>query len=185
MKIYASRRDATGLRLAIVVSRFNHPICVRLLEGCVEELVARGADADALHVAWVPGVFEIPQAARSLATSGRYDALVTLGVVIRGGTPHFEYVCDAVTDGIREIVRDTDVPVAFGVLTCDDVDQALARAGGEHGNKGIEAALAAIEMAHLAKALRRPPEGGERPRRPRAKAPRGGTRVPRPRGRRS
>ena len=183
MKIYASRRDAAGLRLAIVVSRFNHPICVRLLEGCVEELVARGADA--LHVAWVPGVFEIPQAARSLAGSGRYDALVTLGVVIRGGTPHFEYVCDAVTDGIREIVRDTDVPVAFGVLTCDDVDQALARAGGEHGNKGVEAALAAIEMAHLAKALRRPPEDGERPRRPRAKAPRGGTRGPRPRGRRS
>ncbi len=184
MKSYAIRRDATGQRLAIVVSRFNHPISVRLLEGCVAELVARGADADALHVAWVPGVFEIPQAARSLASSGRYDALVTLGVVIRGGTPHFEYVCDAVTDGIREIVRDTDVPIAFGVLTCDDADQALARAGGEHGNKGVEAALAAIEMAHLVKALRRPPEDGERPRRPRAKAPRGGTRGPRSRGRR-
>jgi 6,7-dimethyl-8-ribityllumazine synthase len=185
MKVYESRRDAAGQRLAIVVSRFNHPICVRLLEGCVDELVARGADSDALHVAWVPGVFEIPQAARSLAASGRYDAIVTLGVVIRGGTPHFEYVCDAVTDGVREIVRDTDVPVAFGVLTCDDVDQALARAGGEHGNKGVEAALAAIEMAHLAKALRRPPEDDDRPRRPRAKTPRAGTRGPRARGRRS
>lgn len=182
MKLYAIRRDATGLRLAIVVSRFNHLICVRLLEGCVEELVTRGADADALHVAWVPGVFEIPQAARSLAASGRYDAVVTLGVVIRGGTPHFQYVCDAVTDGIREIVRDTDVPIAFGVLTCDDAEQALARAGGEHGNKGVEAALAALEMAHLVQALRRPPEDGERPR---AKAPRAGARGPRPRGRRS
>lgn len=185
MKIYASRRDAAGQCLAIVVSRFNHPISIRLLEGCVEELLARGADSDAIHVAWVPGVFEIPQAARTLAASGRYDAVVTLGVVIRGGTPHFEYVCDAVTDGVREIVRDTDVPVAFGVLTCDDPAQALARAGGEHGNKGVEAALAAIEMAHLAKTLRRPPGDGERPRRPRAKAPRAGARGPRGRGRRS
>jgi len=185
MKLYASRRDAAGLRFAIVVSRFNHLICARLLEGAVEELVARGADADALHVAWVPGAFEIPQAARTLAGCGRYDAVVTLGVVIRGGTPHFEYVCSAVTDGVREVVRDTDVPVAFGVLTCDDVAQALSRAGGEHGNKGAEAALAAIEMAHLMKALRRPPESGDRPRRPRKQAPRGGARRPRGRGPRS
>jgi len=185
VKLYASRRDVAGQHFAIVVSRFNHPICVRLLDGCVEELVARGADAEGLHVAWVPGAFEIPQAARSLAVSGRYDAIVTLGVVIRGGTPHFEYVCQAVTDGVREIVRDTDVPVAFGLLTCDDVDQALERAGGEHGNKGIEAALAAIEMAHLATALRRPPDDGDRPRRPRTQAPRGVTRGPRGRGRRS
>lgn len=181
MKLYESRRDAAGLRFAVVVSRFNHLICARLLEGAVQELSARGADPDALHVAWVPGAFEIPQAARSLAASGRYDAVVTLGVVIRGGTPHFEYVCSAVTDGVREVVRDTGVPVAFGVLTCDDVAQALARAGGEHGNKGIEAALAAIEMAHLAKALRRPPQNGDRPRRPRSQAPRG----PRGRGRRT
>jgi len=185
MKLYACRRDAAGLRFAIVVSRFNHLICARLLEGAVAELVARGADADALHVAWVPGAFEIPQAARTLAGCGRYDAVVTLGVVIRGGTPHFEYVCSAVTDGVREVVRDTDVPVAFGVLTCDDVAQALSRAGGEHGNKGAEAALAAIEMAHLMKALRRPPESGDRPRRPRKQAPRGGARRPRGRGPRS
>jgi 6,7-dimethyl-8-ribityllumazine synthase len=185
MKLYASRRDAAGLRFAIVVSRFNHLLCARLLDGAVGELVARGADADALHVAWVPGAFEIPQAARTLAGSGRYDAIVTLGVVIRGGTPHFDYVCSAVTDGVREVVRDTDVPVAFGVLTCDDVAQAMARAGGEHGNKGVEAALAAIEMAHLGKALRRPPESGDRPRRPRSQAPRGGARGPRGRGRRS
>jgi len=156
------RRDAEGLRFAVVVSRFNHLISARLLEGCVRELVARGADRDEIHVAWVPGAFEISQAARTLAASGRYDAIVTLGVVIRGGTPHFDYVCRAVADGVREVVRDTDVPVAFGVLTTDDVEQALARAGGGHGDKGEEAALAAIEMARLARALRKPPtEGGE------------------------
>jgi 6,7-dimethyl-8-ribityllumazine synthase len=105
----------------------------------------------------VPGAFEIPQAARTLATSGRYDAIVTLGVVVRGGTPHFEYVCNAVTDGVREIVRDTGIPVGFGVLTTDDTAQAWARAGGDHGNKGAEAALAAIEMACLAPMLREAP----------------------------
>ena len=157
MKSYAIRRDAVGLRVAIVVSRFNHLITVRLLDGCVAELVDRGAAHDDLHVAWVPGAFEIPQAARTLAASGRYDVVVTLGVVIRGGTPHFEYVCRAVTDGVREIMRDTGVPVGFGVLTTDDNAQALARAGGEHGNKGAEAALAAIEMAHLTRAATQAP----------------------------
>lgn len=149
MKSWETSLDATGLNLAIVVARFNHLICAKLLDGAVEELERRGAATDAIHVAWVPGAFEIPQVARSLATSGRYDAVITLGTVIRGGTPHFDYVCEAVTDGVREVMRDTGVPVAFGVLTCDDVDQALARAGGEHGNKGQDAALVAIEMARL------------------------------------
>ena len=156
MKTYPSLRDATGLRLALVVSRFNHPISSRLLEGCTGELLRRGARPEDLHVAWVPGAFEIPQAARVLAASGRYDAVVALGAVIRGGTPHFEYVCRAVTDGVREVIRDTGVPVAFGVLTTDDVDQALARSFGDQ-NKGEEAALAAIEMAHLRVALPKPP----------------------------
>jgi 6,7-dimethyl-8-ribityllumazine synthase len=157
LKSYAIRRDAVGLRVAIVVSRFNHLITVRLLDGCVAELVERGASEADLHVAWVPGAFEIPLAARTLAASGRYDAVVTLGVVIRGGTPHFEYVCRAVTDGVREIMRDTGVPVGFGVLTTDDIAQALARAGGEHGNKGAEAALAVIEMAHLVRSAEKAP----------------------------
>ncbi len=157
MRSYAIRRDSVGLRVAIVVSRFNHLITVRLLEGCVAELVERGAAHDDLHVAWVPGAFEIPQAARTLAAGGRYDAVVTLGVVIRGGTPHFEYVCRAVTDGVREIIRDTGVPVGFGVLTTDDNAQAFARAGGEHGNKGAEAALAVIEMVHLVRAAKQAP----------------------------
>ncbi len=157
MRTYPAGRDARGLRFGVVVSRFNHLICVRLLEGAARELERRGAAPDDVHVAWVPGAFEIPQAARALAASGRYDAIVALGVVIRGGTPHFEYVCRAVTDGVREVARDTGVPVAFGVLTTDDAEHALARAGGSEGNKGEEAALAAIEMANLLAAARKAP----------------------------
>ena len=158
MRSYPSSRDASGLRFAVVVGRFNHPISSSLLEGCREELNARGAKPEDVHVAWVPGAFEIPLAARKLAESGRYDAIVTLGAVIRGGTPHFEYVCQGVTAGVGAVMRDSGVPVAFGVLTTDDVDSALARAGGSEGNKGAEAALAAIEMAQLLRALARPPE---------------------------
>ncbi len=149
MKTYESSMDADGLRVAIVVGRFNHLISVRLLEGCARELERRGVCGDDVHVAWVPGAFEIPLAARVLASSGRYDAVVTLGAVIRGGTPHFDYVCRGVTDGVQAVMRDTGVPLAFGVLTCDDVEQALARTGGPAGDKGAEAALAAVEMARL------------------------------------
>jgi 6,7-dimethyl-8-ribityllumazine synthase len=149
MKTYESVHDATGLRMAVVASRFNHVITVRLLEGCQAELALRGMAGEDLHVAWVPGAFELPLAARVLAASGRYDAVVALGVVIRGGTPHFDYVCHGVTNGVAAVMRDTGVPVAFGVLTCDDLEQALDRAGGSEGNKGEEAARAAIEMARL------------------------------------
>jgi len=149
MNTFEASLDASQLRFGIVVSRFNHLTSARLLEGCTRELIARGAATAAIDVAWVPGAFELPQAARAMAVSGRYDAIVTLGVVIRGGTPHFDYVCIGVTDGVREVMRDTGVPVAFGVLTTDDIDQALARAGGSVGNKGVEAARAAIEMATL------------------------------------
>ena len=159
MKSWEASLDATGLNLAIVVARFNHLICGQLLEGALEELERRGANPDAVHVAWVPGAFEIPQAARALANTGRYDAVIALGAVIRGGTPHFDYVCEGVTDGVREVMRDTGVPVAFGVLTCDDVEQALARAGGAHGNKGSDVALAAIEMVRLLAQLGDPPGG--------------------------
>jgi 6,7-dimethyl-8-ribityllumazine synthase len=157
VRTYPAELDASGLRLGIVVSRFNHIVSLRLLEGCTAELERRGCREADVHVAWVPGAFEIPQAARILALTERYDALVALGAVIRGGTPHFDYVCRAVTDGVREVVRDTGVPVAFGVLTTDDVEQALARTGGPEGNKGGEAALAAIEMARLRVALADPP----------------------------
>jgi len=159
VKIYETSTDASRLRFAVAVSRFNHLLCVRLLEGCLAELGRRGADTDHVHVAWVPGAFELPLAARALAATGRYDAVITLGIVIRGGTPHFDYVCAGVTAGVQDVMRDTGVPVAFGVLTTDDVEQALARAGGAVGNKGCEAALAAIEMARLLPRVGAEPSG--------------------------
>ena len=141
--------DASGLRFAVVAGRFNHLVSIRLLEGCTDELIDRGALAADIDVVWVPGAFEIPQAARLLATTGRYAAIVTLGAVIRGGTPHFDFVCSCLTDGVREVIRDTGVPVAFGVLTTNTVDQAFERAGGVDGNNGRDAAAAAVEMANL------------------------------------
>jgi len=157
---YESSEDATALRFGVVVSRFNPLISAKLLDACSAELIRCGASAEDIDVAWVPGAFEIPIAARALASSGRYDALVALGSVIRGGAPHFDYVCRGVTDGLREVMRDTSVPIGFGVLTTDDVAQALARAGGEHSNKGEEAARAAIEMARLMPQLVKAPGAG-------------------------
>jgi 6,7-dimethyl-8-ribityllumazine synthase len=153
MKVQTPSIDAHGLRVALVVSRFNHLISIRLIDGAREALLAHGLVPDDLELFWVPGAFEIPQAARVLSESGRFDAIVTLGSVIRGGTPHFDYVCRGVTDGVREVMRDSRVPVGFGVLTTDDIDQALARAGGSEGNKGGEVALAAVEMARLLRGL--------------------------------
>ena len=149
MKVVTPSTDAAGLRVALVVARFNHLISSRLIDGARDALLTHGGRPEDLELHWVPGAFEIPQAARRLAESGRFDAIVTLGSVIRGGTPHFDYVCRGVTDGVREVMRSTNVPVGFGVLTTDDIDQALARAGGSEGNKGGEVALAAVEMARL------------------------------------
>jgi len=157
MRHYEAALDASALRFAVVVARFNHLVCVRLLEGCVRELESRGVTGDAIDVAWVPGAYEIPHAARALADSDRYDAIVTLGAVIQGGTPHFDFVCQGVTDGVREVVRDTGVPVAFGVLTTHSLDQAFERTGGSEGNKGAEVAAAAVEMARLVAQLAHPP----------------------------
>ncbi len=149
MKAHAPSLDATGLRVALIVARFNHLVSIRLIEGAREALEGQGLAEEDLELFWVPGAFEIPQAARWVAESGRFDAIVTLGSVIRGGTPHFDYVCRGVTDGVREVMRHSDVPIGFGVLTTDDIDQALARAGGSEGNKGGDVALAAVEMARL------------------------------------
>ena len=157
MNVYSTQNDATGLRFGVVVSRFNEYLTRKLLEGCADTLRSRGALDSDIDVVWVPGAFEIPQAVRVSASSGRYDAIVALGVVVRGGTPHFDYVCRAVTDGVREVIRDTGIPVAFGVLTTEDSEQALARVGGSEGHKGCEAAEAAVEMAGLADRLDKPP----------------------------
>jgi len=153
MKVKTPSIDASGMRVALVVSRFNHLISIRLIDGARESLFEHGLAVEDLELFWVPGAFEIALAARALAASGRFDAIVTLGSVIRGGTPHFDYVCRGVTDGVREVMQDLNVPVGFGVLTTDDIDQALARAGGSDGNKGGEVALAAVEMAQLMSGL--------------------------------
>ncbi len=154
---YPTSHDASGLRFAVVVSRFNQLITVRLMESCVASLEECGTRPEDIDVAWVPGAYEIPQAARVAAESGRYDGVITLGVIVRGGTPHFDYVCNGVTDGVREVMRACDVPVAFGVLTTDDMDQAFARTGGDGGDKGREAAFVAVEMANLLQAMKNPP----------------------------
>ena len=138
-----------GRRCAVVVSRFNETITQRLLEGALDAFVRHGVAFDDVDVFWVPGAWELPAAARRVAATERYDALVALGAVIRGDTPHFDYVAGEASRGLSVASADFDLPVALGVLTCDTMAQAEARAGGEHGNKGWDAALAALEMADL------------------------------------
>lgn len=146
--------DATGLRFGIIVGRFNSFIGERLLEGALDALVRHGADDGQIDVARVPGAFEIPLAAKKLAASGKYDALICLGAVIRGSTPHFDYVASEVSKGVASVSLETGVPVAFGVLTTDSIEQAIERAGTKAGNKGFEAAVTAIETANLLKRLK-------------------------------
>src|SRR5689334_17799755 len=138
-----------GRRCAVVVSRFNEMITQRLVEGALDALVRHGVAFDDVDVFWVPGAWELPAAARRVAASERYDALVALGAVIRGDTPHFDYVAGEASRGIANASVEFEIPIGFGVLTCDTMAQAEARAGGEHGNKGWDAALAALEMADL------------------------------------
>jgi len=141
--------DGSTLRVAIVVSRFNEMITEKLLQGATETATEHGVPTDSIDVAWVPGAFELPLAARQLAATGRYDAVVCTGAVIRGQTPHFDFVAGEAARGIMDVSRDFAIPVTFGVITSDNVEQAQARAGGAVGNKGREAMLAAIEMAML------------------------------------
>lgn len=141
--------DASGLSVGIVLSRFNDLITGKLLDGALDTLIRHGASEDDVTVARVPGSFEIPQAAKRMAETGEYDAVIALGAVIRGETPHFEYVSNEATKGVAKATLDTDVPIAFGVLTTDTTEQAINRAGVKQGNKGSEAAESAIEMANL------------------------------------
>ncbi len=150
---HTGRIDASGLRIGIVAARFNEAVVERLVSGAVDTLVRHGAIPGDVHVAWVPGAFELPVVLRRMAESGRYDALVTLGAVVRGSTPHFDYVAGEAASGCAAVARETGLPVAFGVLTTDTWDQAVERAGGKLGNKGAEAALTAVETANLLKDL--------------------------------
>ena len=152
-KTFEGHLQAQGLRLGIVIARFNEFISSKLLGGALDALVRHGCIEDDVEVAWVPGAFEIPLVARRMANSGRYDAVICLGCVIRGATPHFDYVAAETSKGIAQVAMQADCPVAFGVLTTDSIEQAIERAGTKAGNKGWDAALAAVEMANLLKSL--------------------------------
>ena len=153
MRTYEGKLVATGMRVAICVSRFNAFITERLLEGAVDTLRRHGADEAQIHVFRCSGTFELPPVVKRAALSGRYDAVIALGAVIRGGTPHFEYVAGECAKGIGQVSMQADCAVAFGVLTTDNVEQAIERAGTKAGNKGAEAALAAIEQVSLFRAI--------------------------------
>lgn len=153
-KVYQGRLWGQGLHVGLVVSRFNELVTSRLLAGAQAALQQHGVVEEDVTVAHVPGAFELPLVAKTMAQSGQYDAILCLGAIIRGETPHFEYVAQAASSGIARVGLETGVPMIFGVITADTLDQALERAGGKAGNKGAEAALAAIEMAGLLKSLR-------------------------------
>ncbi|PTX50861.1 6,7-dimethyl-8-ribityllumazine synthase [Melghirimyces profundicolus] len=153
-RIYEGDLTAGGLRFGIVVSRFNELITSKLLEGAKDALKRHGADEDDVDVAWVPGAFEIPLIADQMAESGRYDAVIALGAVIRGSTPHFDYVCSEAAKGVGAVSLKRSLPVIFGVITVDTIEQAIERAGTKAGNKGWEAAVSAIETANLQRSLK-------------------------------
>jgi 6,7-dimethyl-8-ribityllumazine synthase len=146
--------DAKGLRLVAVVSRFNALVTDRLLAGAEDAFLRHGGAAGDFSWVRVPGAFEIPLVVKELAASGRYDAIVALGAVIRGSTPHFDYIAAEVTKGVAHVQLEFSIPVAFGVLTCDTLEQAMERAGAKSGNKGYDAALSAVETARLLRAIR-------------------------------
>lgn len=153
-QFFEGNLDAKGLKFGIVVARFNSFISDRLLEGALDSLIRHGAVDQDIHVARVPGAFEIPLAAKKLAQAGKYDAVICLGAVIRGSTPHFDFVSAEVSKGVAMVSLESGVPVIFGVLTTDSIEQAVERAGTKAGNKGFEAAAGAIETANLLKALK-------------------------------
>ncbi len=153
MKIIEGELQAKGLKFGIVISRFNEFITSKLLDGAKDALLRHGAKEDDIDIAKVPGSFEIPLVAKKMAAKGAYSAVICLGTVIRGATPHFDYIAAEVSKGVALASMDTGVPVAFGVLTCETIEQAVERAGTKSGNKGWDAAITAIEMAQLMKKL--------------------------------
>ena len=155
-KVFEGTLLGGGLRFGIVISRFNEFIGHKLLDGACDAFVRHGVDDDKVDVAWAPGSFETPLVAQKLAKSGNYDAIICLGAIIRGGTPHFEYVAAELTKGIARVSLDSGIPVINGVITSDNLEQAIERAGTKMGNKGFDAVVAAIEMANLVKVLDKP-----------------------------
>lgn len=153
MKTLEGKLLAEGLKIGIVVARFNEFITSKLLSGAEDTLRRHGANEDDITVAWVPGAFEIPLIAKKMAKSGKYDGIICLGAVIRGATSHYDYVCNEVSKGVALVNMETEVPTAFGVLTTENIEQAVERAGTKAGNKGSDAAMAVIEMVNLTKEL--------------------------------
>ncbi len=151
--IFEGTIEAKGLRFGIVCARFNEFFVSKLLDGAIDVVVRHGGKAENIEVAWVPGAYEIPFTAKSMAASGRYDAVLALGVVIQGGTPHAGYINSEVAKSLAQISMDEKIPVTYGMITANNIEQAIERSGTKAGNKGADAALAAIEMANLAKVL--------------------------------
>ena len=151
MKTFEGQLVAGNEKFCIILSRFNDFIGAKLLSGAIDELRRHGVDENNIDVVWVPGAFEIPIVAKKCAKSGKYNAIITLGAVIKGSTSHYDYVCAEVSKGVAQVSLQTEVPVIFGVLTTDNIEQAIERAGTKAGNKGSDAAKAAIEMANLLK----------------------------------
>lgn len=159
MAEFTATPDGAGRRVAVIASRFNEEITRKLADGAMETLVARGVSFDDIDLIWVPGAWELPLAARAAATTDRYDAIVAVGAVIRGETSHYDIIANEASRGLAEVGREFEIPVGFGLLTCEDDAQAEARSGGAHGNKGSDAALAALEMADLGNLLDTADEG--------------------------
>lgn len=155
MKIFEGNLVSQDIKVGIVCARFNEFIVSKLLSGCEDGLLRHGVKPDDISVAWVPGAFEIPLITSKMAKSGKYDAVIALGAVIRGSTSHYDYVCNEVSKGIAAVALESDIPVMFGVLTTDTIEQAIERAGTKAGNKGAECAQGAIEMVNLIRALER------------------------------
>ena len=153
MKKFEGKLVSNGVKIGIVAARFNEFITVKLLSGAIDGLIRHNVKEEEVDVAWVPGAFEIPLIASKMAKSGRYDAVICLGAVIRGSTTHYDYVCNEVSKGVAHISLDTGIPVIFGVLTTENIEQAIERAGTKAGNKGYDCALSAIEMINLINAI--------------------------------
>ena len=149
MNVFEGNLISKGIKVGIVAARFNEFIVSKLLSGCEDGLLRHGVQPQDISVAWVPGAFEIPLIASKMAKSGKYDAVIALGAVIRGATPHFDYVCAEAAKGVAQASMGSGVPVAFGILTTENIQQAVERAGTKSGNKGYDAAMSAIEMANL------------------------------------
>ncbi len=154
MKTYEGKLTAEGLKFGVVVGRFNEFIGSKLLAGALDSLKRHGAREEDIEVSWVPGAFEIPLIAKKMTAMKKYDAVICLGAVIRGSTPHFDYVCSEVSKGVAQVSLQSEMPVIFGVLTTENIEQAIERAGTKAGNKGYDAAMTAIEMANLIKDLK-------------------------------